>query len=68
MYLRSFQNANSKVTHGFLLLSHDSMIARVWKSGDSQLRDVTIFKITENNIFEWILGLFNKVKKVFSDG
>lgn len=47
VYLRSFRNANPMATHGFLLLSNNSMMARVWKPGENQPIDVITFKITE---------------------
>jgi hypothetical protein len=44
-FLRSFRNANSKTTHGFLLLSNNKMIARVWTPGKASYKDISRYTI-----------------------
>ena len=44
-FLRSFRNANSKMTHGFLLLSNNKMIARVWAPGEEFHTDISRYTI-----------------------
>jgi hypothetical protein len=60
VYLRSFRNANPRVTHGFLLLSQNSMVARVWKPEVNRSCDILSYKITGLGFFQWVkekLGL-----------
>lgn len=50
VYLRSFQNANPRVTHGFLLLSEDSMVAKVWVPNTITPVDIHRYSITGDGI------------------
>ncbi|MGG3561976.1 hypothetical protein ABES03_10260 [Neobacillus rhizosphaerae] len=60
VYLRSFRNANPRATHGFLLLSEDSMVARVWKPGSKVSLDTKKFAISKGSFFSWLTDLFTK--------
>lgn len=60
VYLRSFRNANPRAIHGFLLLSEDSIVARIWKPNSSTSLDVTKSIIPKNSFFSWLLDLFTK--------
>lgn len=44
-FIRSFKNANPKMPHGFLLLSKDKMMARVWSPGVESPTDVFRYTI-----------------------
>lgn len=65
VYLRSFRNANPRAIHGFLLLSENSMRARVWKPGEYRSVNILTYKITEDTFFEWILGLLRDIRRAF---
>ncbi|WP_027086298.1 hypothetical protein [Cohnella panacarvi] len=39
-FLRAFRTANPNAAHGFLLLSKDTLMARVWLPGESIHRDI----------------------------
>jgi hypothetical protein len=60
VYLRSFRNANPRAIHGFLLLSEDSMVARIWKPGSSISLDVTKYMVSKNSFFSWFIDIFTK--------
>lgn len=44
-FLRSFRNADPKMPHGFLLLSNDKMMARVWAPGNESYIDIFRYTI-----------------------
>ena len=44
-FLRSFRNADPKMPHGFLLLSNDKMIARVWPPWEEAFIDISRYTI-----------------------
>lgn len=60
VYLRSFQNANPRVTHGFLLLSDDSMVAKVWVPAMSQPVAITRYQITGDGMIAWLMRWFRR--------
>lgn len=65
VYLRSFRNANPHAIHGFLLLSENSMMARVWKPGENRPVDILKYKFTKKTLLEWILGLLQGMRRSF---
>ncbi len=56
VYLRSFRNANSHVTHGVLLLSEDSLVARVWVPNMSDPIEITHYVVTPSGFGDTVLG------------
>lgn len=44
-FIRSFKNANPNMPHGFLLLSNDKMVARVWAPGSKSNSDIYRYTI-----------------------
>lgn len=44
-FLRSFKNAAPQMPHGFLLLSNDKMMARVWTPGNSSYSNIFRYTI-----------------------
>lgn len=44
-FLRSFRNATPTMPHGFLLLSSDKLMARVWQPNSKSFRDVFRYTI-----------------------
>ncbi|MFC4765791.1 hypothetical protein [Effusibacillus consociatus] len=67
VYLRSFQNANPRVTHGFLLLSENSMVARVWRPGVRQAFEIYSYKITGHGFFDWLKEKIGGVGRRFGN-
>ncbi len=61
VYLRSFRNANSHVTHGVLLLSEDSMVARVWVPHIADPIEVTHYVVTRSGFLDTVLGWLRRV-------
>lgn len=58
-FLRAFQTANSKSAHGFLLLSEDKLLARVWPSGSKTHRDIMQLKVSGHfSLIQWLRRLF----------
>lgn len=58
-FLRSFRNADPKMPHGFLLLSNDKMVARVWAPGNESYLDVFRFTMVGVPLsFDWPRGLW----------
>ena len=56
-FLRSFRNANPKMPHGFLLLSNDKMLARVWEPGTEKFADIYRYTIVGMPLdFNWLGG------------
>jgi hypothetical protein len=56
-FLRSFRNANPHMSHGFLLLSGDKMMARVWLPGKEDCLDIFRYTIVGLPLsFNWMLG------------
>lgn len=56
-FLRSFRNADPSMPHGFLLLSNDKMVARVWAPGNKSCTDIRRHTIVGLPLsFEWTRG------------
>ena len=60
VYLRSFQNANPRVTHGFLLLSEDSIVAKVCIPNRSVPVDIDRYKIKGDGMFDSLIRWFRR--------
>jgi hypothetical protein len=60
VYLRSFQNANPHVTHGFLLLSEDFMVAKVWVPTVKTPVEILRYEITGDGWVDWIIRWFRR--------
>lgn len=57
-FLRSFRNAEPQMPHGFLLLSYDRMMARVWAPGHESYKDIFRFTMVGLPLsFNWPGGL-----------
>lgn len=57
-FLRSFRNTDQKMPHGFLLLSNDKMMVRVWVPGNKSYTDIFRYTIVGLPLsFDWIGGL-----------
>jgi len=53
-FLRSFRNAKPQMSHGFLLLSNDKMMARVWMPGNESYLDIFRFTLMGLPLsFDW---------------
>jgi hypothetical protein len=65
-YLRSFQNANRQVTHGFLLLSHDSMIATLWVPTSESSVDITHYQVMGMGAFDAFVGWVRRIFRNYS--
>ena len=56
--LRSFRNAVPKMPHGFLLLSNDKMMARIWTPGKETYLDIFRYTIVGLPLqYGWIEGV-----------
>jgi hypothetical protein len=64
-YLRSFRNANPRARHGFLLLSDDKMMARIWEQGEIEYKDILHYKVIEEGLFYLIMGIFKWIGRKF---
>jgi Dinucleotide-utilizing enzymes involved in molybdopterin and thiamine biosynthesis family 2 len=61
-FLRSFKNATPKMPHGFLLLSNDKMMARVWFPGNESFNDTVQYTIVGLPLkFNWLATGINRI-------